>query len=415
MKKYLLMAAATSMLVFSACNNDDELAGPAGGNEKGTSEITFDFTVNSGVETRSGRDLYSQSALQKVNDMRVYIFKLKEGGSNAANGDYLYYNDVSLTDYNTNGYYAVSSFQGTSTSQTESHTYKVTSKLPAGTYKFFAIGYEDGEANVFTLPTFTNASTGLNNVSLALAASVKAPDEVFSGISDSYYTVATDGEKIAAKLTLTRAVGGVLAYFKNIPTEVIPDGSNTATAVKSVAVKVIKQGKQVNLANPLTADPTNLGNVYNLIVFNLENPTLGLTPNSTTKIYESPAVTSGTPTKVANSVLAGNFVMPISVVTGSTTIQVTLCSDNAGATPIKTFDIKCIGGTNDAGHALAPTKEFALMANQLYSMGKKISDNNTDTDPSDPTKDDPIDLSNAQEIVITVDANWTSIHDLVIE
>ena len=255
----------------------------------------------------------------------------------------------------------------------------------------------------------------MSNVSLALAAAVKAPDEVFSGISDTYYTVATDGEKIAAKLTLTRAVAGVLAYFKNIPTEVIPDGSNTATAVKSVAVKVIKQGKQVNLANPLTADPTNLGNVYNLIVFNLESPALGLTPNSTTKLYESPAVTSGTPTKVANSVLAGNFVMPINVVTGSTTIQVTLCSDNAGATPIKTFDIKCIGGTNDSGHALAPTKEFSLMANQLYSMGKKISDNNTDTDPGDPTKDDPIDLSNAQEIVITVDANWTSIHDLVIE
>ena len=111
MKKYLLMAAATSMLVFSACNNDDDLAGPAGGNEKGTTEITFDFTVNSGVETRSGRDLYSQAALQKVNDMRVYIFKLKDGGSNSTNSDYLYYTDASLTDYNTNGYYSVSAFQ----------------------------------------------------------------------------------------------------------------------------------------------------------------------------------------------------------------------------------------------------------------------------------------------------------------
>lgn len=378
-----MVILACGLLTFSACSNDDafnedETNVTAG--ETRNVELTFNFSVNSGEQTRGGRPLYSSEALQQVNAMNVYVFK-------ESDGEYVYSEEINGSNFGFNN----STAQGT-----ESHSYTLTDKLADGTYKFLAVGYEDGYTTTFKDLTMTPNTTKLSDLLLELNDRQNA-DEVFSGVSGAV-TVNATSTSFNVGVELNRVVAGILGYFKNVPYE-IENGGNMVR-VKHVLVNVIKKGTSAKLA-----DRTAKGvdeSKYTIIDIDMsryskdgDNNWYAVTPQS------------GAVATVANSVLQGAYSLPIAAVGSSNTLEVVLTGDDR-STVLKTFKVKD-----------GESSEFAINANHFYSLGQKMTNDDTnggtpgpDTDDDD---DEPIDLSKDQIITITVNAEWTDIHNLTIE
>lgn len=382
-KNYFAMAIlACGLLTFSACSNDDafnedETNVTAG--ETRNVELTFNFSVNSGEQTRGGRPLYSSEALQQVNAMKVYVFK--ESGS-----DYVYSKEI--TDDGNFG------FNNSTAVGEESHSYTLTDKLTNGKYKFLAVGYEEGYGTTFKALSMTENTTKLSDLLLELNDSQNA-DEVFSGVSDAV-TVSATSTSFNVGVELNRVVAGILGYFKNVPYE-IENGGNMVQ-VKHVLVNVIKKGTSAKLEDRSASGVED--NKYTIIDINMS----GYSKDGDNNWYTVPAQ-SGDVATVANSVLQGAYSLPIEAVTGRNTLEVVLTGDDK-STVLKTFTVKD-----------AESNDFAINANHFYSLGQKMTDDDTNGGTPDPgtDDDDPIDLSKDQIITITVNADWTDIHNLTIE
>lgn len=374
---------ACGLLTFSACSNDDafnedETNVTAG--ETRNVELTFNFSVNSGEQTRGGRPLYSSEALQQVTAMKVYVFK-------ASGDDYVYSKEITDDD---NFGFSNSTAQGT-----ESHSYTLTDKLTDGTYKFLAVGYEDGYTTTFKALTMTPNSTKLSDLLLELNEGQNA-DEVFSGVSDPV-TVSATSTSFNVGVKLNRVVAGILGYFKNVPYQIENEGK--MVQVKHVLVNVIKKGTSAKLADR-TANGVD-GSKYTIIDINMS----GYSKDGDNNWYKVPAKSDEVAT-VENSVLQGAYSLPIAAVASSSTLEVVLTGEST-STVLKTFTVKDGEDT-----------DFAINANHFYSLGQKKTDDDTNggtPDPGTDDDDDPIDLSKDQIITITVNANWSAIHDLTIE
>lgn len=375
---------ACGLLTFSACSNDDafnedETNVTAG--ETRNVELTFNFSVNSGEQTRGGRPLYSSEALQQVNEMNVYVFK-KSGD------DYVYSEEI--TDDGNFG------FSNSTAVGTESHSYTLTDKLADGTYKFLAVGYEEGYGDTFKALTMAPNTTKLSDLLLELNEGQNA-DEVFSGVSEDV-TVSATSTSFNVGVELHRVVAGILGYFKNVPYEI--ENGGKMVRVKHVLVNVIKKGTSAKLADRTASGVDD--NKYTIIDIDMSRYSKDGDNN-----WYAVTAQSGDVATVANSVLKGAYSLPIATVTGNNTLEVVLTGDQG--TVLKTFKVK------DEN-----SYDFAINANHFYSLGQKKTDDDTNggnpdpgTDPDD--NDDPIDLSKDQIITITVNAEWTDIHNLTIE
>lgn len=376
---------ACGLLTFSACSNDDafnedETNVTAG--ETRNVELTFNFSVNSGEQTRGGRPLYSSEALQQVNEMKVYVFK--ESGDN-----YVYSEEI--TDDGNFG------FNNITAVGTESHSYTLTDKLADGTYKFLAVGYENGYGNTFEELTMTPNTTKLSDLLLELKDGQNA-DEVFSGVSEDV-TVSATSTSFNVGVELNRVVAGILGYFKNVPYEI--ENGGKMVQVKHVLVNVVKKGTSAKLADR-TAN--GVEDKYTIIDIDMN----GYSKDGDNNWYHVDAQSGGAVATVANSVLKGAYSLPIAAVTDNNTLEVVLTGDDR-STVLKTFKVKD-GDSSD----------FAINANHFYSLGQKKTDDDTNGGNPDPgtnpdDNDDPIDLSKDQIITITVNAAWTTIHNLTIE
>lgn len=386
-KNYFAMAIlACGLLTFSACSNDDafnedETNVTAG--ETRNVELTFNFSVNSGEQTRGGRPLYSSEALQQVNEMKVYVFK-EESDDN-----YVYSKEI-IDDGNFG-------FNNSTAAGTESHSYTLTNKLADGTYKFLAVGYEEGYGTTFEALTMTPNTTKLSDLLLKLNAGQNA-DEVFSGVSDAV-TVSATSTSFNVGVELHRVVAGILGYFKNVPYQIEKDGN--LVQVKHVLVNVIKKGTSAKLADR-TANGVDKSK-YTIIDIDMN----GYSKDGDNNWYHVAAQSGSAVATVANSVLKGAYSLPIAAVTDNNTLEVVLTGDQG--TVLKTFKVKD-GDSSD----------FAINANHFYSLGQKKTDDDTNGGNPDPgtnpdDNDDPIDLSKDQIITITVNAAWTTIHNLTIE
>lgn len=374
---------ACGLLTFSACSNDDafnedETNVTAG--ETRNVELTFNFSVNSGEQTRGGRPLYSSEALQQVNAMKVYVFK--ESG-----GEYVYSEEINGNNFG---------FNNNSAQGTESHSYTLTDKLADGTYKFLAVGYEEGYNTTFKALTMTANTTKLSELLLELNEGQNA-DEVFSGVSEAV-TVNATSTSFNVGVELNRVVAGILGYFKNVPYQI--ENGGKMVQVKHVLVNVIKKGTSAKLADR-TANGVD-DNKYTIIDINMSSYSKDGDNN-----WYAVAAQSGDVATVANSVLKGAYSLPIAAVASSNTLEVVLTGDDK-STALKTFKVKDVD-----------SYDFAINANHFYSLGQKKTDDGTNGGTPDPgtddDDDDPIDLSKDQIITITVNAAWSEIHDLTIE
>ncbi len=384
-KNYFAMAIlACGLLTFSACSNDDafnedETNVTAG--ETRNVELTFNFSVNSGEQTRGGRPLYSSEALQQVNEMKVYVFK--------ASGDNYVYSEE-ITDDGNFG------FNNITAVGTESHSYTLTDKLADGTYKFLAVGYEEDYGDTFEELTMTPNTTKLSELLLKLKEGQNA-DEVFSGVSEDV-TVSATSTSFNVGVGLNRVVAGILGYFKNVPYEI--ENGGKMVQVKHVLVNVVKKGTSAKLADR-TANEVE--DKYTIIDIDMT----GYKKDGNNNWYHVDAQSGGAVATVANSVLKGAYSLPIAAVTDNSTLEVVLTGEST-STVLKTFTVKDGEDT-----------DFAINANHFYSLGQKKTDDGTNGGTPDPgtdgDDDKPIDLSKDQIITITVNANWDTIHNLTIE
>lgn len=381
-KNYFAMAIlACGLLTFSACSNDDafnedETNVTAG--ETRNVELTFNFSVNSGEQTRGGRPLYSSEALQQVNAMKVYVFK--ESGS-----DYVYSEEINGNNFG---------FSNNSAQGTESHSYTLTDKLTDGKYKFLAVGYEEGYNTTFKALSMTQNTTKLSDLLLELNAGQNA-DEVFSGVSDAV-TVSETSTSFNVGVELNRVVAGILGYFKHVPYQI--ENGGKMVQVKHVLVNVVKKGTSAKLEDRSASGVDD--NKYTIIDIDMSSYSKDGDNN-----WYAVAAQSGDVATVENSVLQGAYSLPIAAVTGSNTLEVVLTGEST-STVLKTFTVKDGEDT-----------DFAINANHFYSLGQKMTNDDTNGGTPDPgtDDDDPIDLSKDQIITITVNANWSAIHDLTIE
>lgn len=404
-KNYLAMSAmAIGLLTFSACSSDDDFGGEQTTTAKGEMqdvELTFNIGVNSAKGTRGGRPLYSAEALQRVNDVDVYVFE-KVGDTD----DYKFVKEINKgSDFgfkNTDANY--------SGEKDETHSYTLTEKLASGTYKFLAIGYEKDHANTYnalTLNATDGSETKLADVVLTLKGT--HADEVFSGVSNDV-TVGTENQSINVSIELKRVVAGVLGYFKNVPYELEHDGE--MVTVKHVFVTAVKKGTSATLADRKAKGVASGDTRYNIIDIVL---TGSKSENGNWYAKAAAVASDGTPATVADAFLAGQFSLPIAAVDGQCTLQVVLTGDDTSVA-LRTYNVK--QGSDTA---------FSLDANSIYMIGHKSTDDGTngedgtddgeeDKDPNDPDKDDdPVDLSKEQILSITVLADWDGFYDLDLE
>lgn len=356
MKKWTFFIAA-SMLMFSACSDEDASDTQSVPTE---SKVTFEIST---VNAHTRAPLYSQEETQYVTRVNIYAFQLDQ-----ATSSYLY-----KKTYSVDGWGEGTTFKRFAVPDGD--------KLPAGSYKFLAVGRDALDMWSVTTPT---SSTTYGDM-LASVSSTGQESEIFSGSADA--SVTEQGARVS--IEMTRKVAGILGYFKNIPQQM--DGR----IVKYLRLSVSKSNKKVNLTNGTGTELSSTS--YNVMDIDLTGQVVE------NGVYVGNDLSSKGVVKVANSQLGGTFYIPVSGV------KMTLGLYDSTGSAIKEWTVK------DSNSGNADT--FDILANHFYSLGAKGKAGSTNGGTPGDTGDDdnPVDLLIDQNIVITITPAWSLIHNLVIQ
>lgn len=353
MKKLTLFATAC-MALFASCSKDEKQTV-----SEDSGKVTFEVSIVNTLETRA--NLYSQEAVHEVENVQVYVFTKNQ------NGDYLY-----SSVYGFNSWPKGSNFQR--------NEIPTNTELPAGDYKFLAVG-RDASDNFTGIEPIVGV-TLFDNMAAAVSQAGQET-EIFAGSTSKTITAST-GARIS--IQMTRQVAGVLGYFKNVPAEI--NGSTVAFLRLSIS----NANTKVNLVSSAGSLPT--ASSHNLIDVDLRTQLV-----TSGGVYVGNDLSGQGVMKVDNSQLNGAFVIPVSGITMTLGLYA-----NDGTTALKTWNI--VEGA---------TSVLDIQANHFYALGTKVAKGSTTGTPTDPTPDDPIDLLTNQEIAITISPVWTAIHDLTIQ
>jgi outer membrane protein assembly factor BamE (lipoprotein component of BamABCDE complex) len=352
-----MFLAMASAFLFACSESDDP--SPVVDNSIPEGSVVFDIsTVNKLNNGMSRGNVYSQEATQHVTRVSVYAFS--NNGS-----DYVY-----AKTYDISGWSDGTTFKRYVVAEGD--------KLPAGDYKFLAVGRDAADQFTVTSPSAGQSYSSM----MATIAQSGNESEIFSGTTTAQ--VLDKGSRVS--IEMTRKVAGVLGYFKNVPQ--ILDGKT----VTFLRLSASNSNQQVNLTNGVGVNTSPAA--YNIIDLNLSGQTV------TNGIYTGNNLSAQGVVKVANSQLSGSYFMPVSSVT------LTLGLYEANGNAIKTWSVKDTGGVTT----------FNILANHFYSLGMKAQAGNVNGGTDDPgDDDDPIDLLTDQNIVITISPAWELIHNLIIQ
>ena len=389
MKKNLLFAAATAIVLFSACSNDEDVINGGSANDVNVSgEITLALNAGgSGAESRAARPVESSEAYSAVTDVELKLFKKNGDSWETATG---------VTTDLSNGGWAISDWEsqiavspGTNDNKT-TKTVKLKNLDKSATYKLVAYGYKKDLTTTLAW-----------NAALATATPYANQDveEIFAG--ETEFSTNEEG-KISTTPVLVemrREVAGVLGYFKNIPEKV------GKTTVKSVRVYASSSNTAYNIPSLSLQNQCGTAGTERVTVLNLAIPTEGVTVVE--GIYNWAGKDETNLKTEANSLLGGCFLVPFAKVEGKATFTIALCDENGK-------DLKTWTGVLDQTQTGEDdTKIFNVNRNYFYSFGKKLKANTTKPDPENP--DEPIDLSVNTEITIILNNAWGVIHNMGIE
>lgn len=389
MKKNLLFAAATAIVLFSACSNDEDVINGGSANDVNVSgEITLALNAGgSGAESRAARPVESSEAYSAVTDVELKLFKKNGDSWETATG---------VTTDLSNGGWAISDWESQiavspgTTDNTTTKTVKLKNLDKNAEYKLVAYGYNK------ELKTTLDWTAALAKATPNAGENV---EEIFAG-EEEFST--NDEGKISTTPVLVemrREVAGVLGYFKNIPEKV------GKTTVKSVRVYASSSNTAYNIPSLSLQNQCGTAGTERVTVLNLAIPTEGVTVVK--GIYNWAGKDETNLKTEANSLLGGCFLVPFAKVVGKATFTIALCDGNGN-------DLKTWTGVLDQKQTGEDdTKIFNVNRNYFYSFGKKLKANTTKPDPENP--DEPIDLSVNTEITIILNNAWGVIHNMGIE
>lgn len=442
MKKSMIMALAAGTFLFSACGSDDALEGSAAQNDAAQQIVLQVTSGGDGLTTRAGRPLYSSAALQSIDNVRVLVYK------NDDSKTIVYDSQKSLDwkkslEYNTNGH-----------GRRLTITLKGDDKIKeAGDYKIVAVGYSTGSD--YTFAQDVAGAESLKNKTYsditATLTSDKDAEEVFAGdadlkIDDKLNVDNKATGEIGAAVTLHRQVAGGFGYFMNIPAHIDGVDAKTLRLVMRSKNNVLtfnnfnsdftttdqKLQYVVNGSASATGAPTadayfsegtnvftNGDKAYTLYSIDLTKwfPNGDVDGNGflnkedNWKHLESVKVAL-----VKGSVFAGKFIVPFEKTTDKKTMELQLLAEDGKILKVWNVTIPVANDNADLGKTDQSTSIFNVVRNHMYNIGVKADENlKPDPETPDPGTDQPEDLSKGQNLVLKVNDNWETIHQLGIE
>ena len=457
MKKSMILALAAGTFLFSACGSDDALEGGVAQNDAAQQIVLQVASDGDGLQTRAGRPLYSSASLQSIENVRVLVYK-------ADTKDIVYDSQKSLDwkkslEYTTGGH-----------GRRLTITLKGDDKIKdAGDYKIVAVGYSNNSDYTFAQEdvkadaSFKNQT--YSDITATLAAG-KDAEEVFAGEADlkidadKNITNKTDGE-LGAAVTMHRQVAGGFGYFMNIPAHIdgtkakylrlVMRSKNNVLTFNNFNRNFTTSGENlkyvVNGSRSATDAPvadahfsagtnvfTNGDDAYTLYSIDLDQWFPDGDKNGDGFLNEKDKWTHLESVKVAlvkGSVFAGKFIVPFEKTADQKTMELQLLDKGGHILKVWNVTIPAINTDETAGVKDQTASIFNVVRNHMYNIGVKVDQNikpepgkpdpnpdptpDPDPDKPKPGTDEPEDLSKGQNLVLKVNDNWETIHQLGIE
>ena len=426
-KNFLMAAAAASMLAFTACSNEEEVA--RGMEENGVQNFVLQVaSAGDGLTTRAGRPLYAANAAQDIDDVDVIIY-------NIANDKIVFRKSLNnwkgISHKYTNGLQHTFSLKGDD-------------KLKAGSYKVLAVGRSTGSQYIYA-PAFANLDKGATYTAPIKATFAGDAEEVFAG--ELALSLDKDGKEFDASVVLHRQVAGGFGYFKNIPAAVngkdaatlqlVTRTKNTTVAFENFNSDFKEAGAEakyvVNGLDAAAPDAKFNGSVavdgVVLYKITLSDWFEGLDTNGDGILnhldnWRHPE--SVATALIKGSVFAGKFMIPFAQ-TEKASMELQLLA--ADGTILKSWGVKIPNSDINTNNALGVTDTsvsiFNVVRNHMYNLGVKMEHKpgggtypeNPDPEPTEPENPDnkPEDLSKGQDIILQVNDNWEAIHNMELD
>ena len=459
MKKSMILALVAGTFLFSACGSDDALDGGVAQNDAAQQIVLQIASSGDGLQTRAGRPLYSSAALQSIDNVRVLIYKDKAGEAKT-----IVYDSKKSLDWKDSHVYT-----------TGGHGRRLTITLKgddkiqtAGDYKIVAGGYSTGSDYTFAQDVKADASLKdqvYTDMTATLAAD-KDAEEVFAGeaaltIDDKLNVGNKTNGELGVAVTMHRQVAGGFGYFQNVPAHI--DG------VKAKYLRLVMRSKNnvltfnnfnsdftttnsnlkyvVNGSSSATGAPvadahfskgtnvfTNGDDAYTLYSIDLDQWFPYGDTNNDGFLNVNDTWTHLSSVKVAlvkGSVFAGKFIVPFALTTGKNTMELQLLDKDKNILKVWNVTIPDANTAEGNGVQDVSASIFNVVRNHMYNLGIKVDQNikpepgkpDPDPDPTpgpdpvDPTPDvdEPEDLSKGQNLVLKVNDNWETIHQMGLE
>lgn len=479
MKKGLVFSSAfLATMALASCSSNEVFDGGDGAQASSGQVIEIAVeNAGSGLESRSGRPLYSSEAAQDIDNVKVVI--VDASGKVAA--------EEMIENWMTSD--KVIAYDDAS-----GHGRKIRieltgdDKIANGDYTVYAIGYSgDTSYKVGTesLHGFLNSVTKGSNKDLKDLALINQntnraqAEEIFAGST----TLKVENKKFSQGVTLHRQVAGIFTYVKNIPYIFNKDGV-VGTKLQLVAAKtnlnlILGNFYGMTLSNngnqDASKEPNKLMNVVNgtadrggveKVVYTIDlndwftelkdenndgildrygyiqdtNGKLVEDTRSGKQIWKNPLRGEdqdqpAAATFVKGSAFGGEFIIPFQKVDGTVTFQLRMV--NAAENQvlrtwsislpdddlIKASILQWWNGTawTYREDITESKSNYSVLRNHLYGVGTKDSADpdtgGTNPDPETPTPDvdDPQDLNTKQDIMLQVNDNWEVIHKMEVE
>lgn len=442
MKKSMILALAAGTFLFSACGSDDALEGGAAQNDAAQQIVLQVASSGDGLQTRAGRPLYSSAALQSIENVRVLVYK--------ADTKVIVYDSQKSLDWKKSLEYT-----------TGGHGRRLTITLKgedkiktAGDYKIVAVGYSDNTGYNFVQDVKGEESLKgqtYTDITATLNAATNDAEEVFAGdadlkIDDKLNVSNKATGEIGAAVTLRRQVAGGFGYFTNIPAQiddvkakylrlVMRSKNNVLTfnnfnsdfTESNQKLKYVVNGSRSADAPAADVQYINGDEAYTLYSINLDDWFPNKDENGDGFLNEKDTWTklgSVKATLVNGSVFAGKFIVPFEKTAGKNTMELQLLDKDYHIIKVWNVTIPDVNNNSSLGLTDESASVFNVVRNHMYNLGVKTNQDtkpepgNPDPDPTpnpNPGTDEPEDLSKGQNLVLKVNDNWETIHQLGIE
>lgn len=481
MKKGLVFSSAIlATMALASCSSNEVFDGGDGAQASSGQVIEIAVeNAGSGLESRSGRPLYSSEAAQDIDNVKVVIVNAE--GKVAA--------EEMIENWMTSD--KVIAYDDAS-----GHGRKIRieltgdDKIADGEYTVYAIGYSNdettqsiykvtSEGQVYSLNNYLqnkevkNAKSGMKDLVLSNANTDKTKaEEIFAGST----TLNVVNKKFSQGVTLHRQVAGIFTYVKNIP--YVPGATKLQLVAAQTNMNMVlgnyygmtlsnngnqdaskEQNKLMNVVNGTAPrggseqvvytinlndwftelkDENNDGILDRYGYIQDTNGKLVEDTRSGKQIWKNPLrgpLQDQIPaaTFVKGSAFGGEFIIPFQAVNTTKTFELRLVKEDG--TTERTWSISLPdddlikasilqwwnGSAWTYQEDITESKSnYSVLRNHLYGVGRKDTAKPTDptnpTDPEEPTDpENPEDLKTKQDIMLQVNDNWEVIHKMEIE